>query len=262
MASISETSTCWPSPRASRCFRAARAAKAACRPSQLVGDVNRGLHRRIVTHCVQPHQARHGLGLGIVSGSLAVRSELSVSADRDVDDVGIDGADVLVAAAPIGHSPGSKILHDDIGLARQFEKHVATLGTRQIEGHVALVAIHRGVEEGNRRIGMLQERRQPVGDVGRVEQLDLDDVGAVVGQHAPATGTGPSRRDLQHANAVERSVQIVARLAKEGVGRRQQDWSSPWGPSGGIGRFRARHRPNRITGICASQRSYLQPAAA
>ena len=106
-----------------------------------------------------------------------------------------------------------EVLDHDIRLQRQ------RLDLRPV-GLVAEVGDHPGlapvaaVEIGGRDALLpFDEGRTPVAGVVAVRRLDLDDLGAEVGQHLPGPGTGEDAREFEDAEAGERGCHLVTFLA-------------------------------------------------
>src|SRR5690348_16998898 len=105
------------------------------------------------------------------------RAELAVAANRNVDDVGLNCADVVVTDAPFVESAGAEVLHDDVGSRGESQENLAALGLAEIERQVALVAIHRRLREADLLV-VTGERRRDAPRHFTLASLDFDDVGA------------------------------------------------------------------------------------
>ena len=105
-----------------------------------------------------------------------------------------------VGSEPVGRHPtGAEILDDRICVLDQPQEHVATRRGSDVERDGAFAAI--GVLEGERRLPFL--RRSVTVVVAGSRALDLDHVGAEVGEDAGREGPGDDAREIQHPNSLE-----------------------------------------------------------
>jgi hypothetical protein len=91
----------------------------------------------------------------------------------------------------------------------QLQQHLAALGPGEIERDRALVAVDAG-EVG--RDALPVERRAPGARLVALRRLDLDHVGAMVGQHLPAVGTAQHARQVDNFQAVQSARHLVPLL--------------------------------------------------
>jgi len=96
----------------------------------------------------------------IVAGAIPVRSALAVTGDRHVDQPRVDRLERLIADAQLVHHSGSKLLEHDVVLAHQLPDYLDRLGTLEIEGDAALVAVEVGVTGGGSAIVRRQHAHQ------------------------------------------------------------------------------------------------------
>ena len=163
--------------------------------------VGAGLHRR---------QAGEGLHDRIVDRLLRVGPLLAEAVDRDVDDVGRHRADRrLVDAEPLDHA-GPEVLHQHVGAGGQ-PLHAA----RHPAGVFRSMATERLL-----RLRFRNEAEKPflpvaVGArvVALARLLDLDHVGALVGQDHGGPGPRQHRGQVDDANSFERSHVTLRALA-------------------------------------------------
>jgi hypothetical protein len=116
------------------------------------------------------------------------------------------GPELLGREAVPGEAAGEEVGDDDVGAGHELADERAALGVRQVDGERALAPV---VElEGD--VGVLH----PVGRAGlaqlaphavTAERLDLDDVGAEVGQERAAARCRHPVGDLDHRDVVERA---------------------------------------------------------
>ena len=85
-------------------------------PAQIVCQKGAGLCWWPVGAAVDRHETGCGLGEGVVARVLVAGSELPPAGDRDIDDVGLDRLDVLIAEAVARHGADLEVLEKNIGL--------------------------------------------------------------------------------------------------------------------------------------------------
>ena len=125
---------------------------------------------------------------------------LPVAGDRRVDDARVDRRDRVVVHAQRGDDTGPEAFDDHVGVLRQRQERVAAPRVLEVERDAALVAIH-GAVEG-------RDGSRPVAEVARIVAgagvLDLDHVGAEVGEIERADRARQQPRQVEHADALER----------------------------------------------------------
>jgi len=134
-------------------------------------------------------EARDRLHDGIVCGLGGERPLLAEAAERDIDDVRPDGADIRLADAEPVHHARAKVLDEHVRRRGEPLQQRHALGLFQVQHDGALVAV------------VVQERRResalPVAAAARqvpAPRFDLDDVGALVAEdlrrHRPRNHIG------------------------------------------------------------------------
>ena len=181
---------------------------------EVVGQEDRRPHRRPVGVAVQRHEPAGRLGQRVVAALVVLRAVLPEAADRGVDDVGLHRPDGGVAHAPLVHGPGAEVLHDDVAAPGEVEEHLPALVGPQVEAEAALVAVDVGVGERQRRVRPRQQRRQAADDL-TAGQLDLDDVGAQIGEDAAAHRAGQRGGRLHHPDPGQRPGDRCRRRLEE-----------------------------------------------
>ncbi len=185
-----------------------------------VGDLSGRLNRRTVAVAAEAEQPDEPEVVHVVPRAVAKRPGLPVAADRAVHEAGVLLAQGLVAdAEPLEHA-GAEGLEQDVAVADQATQHLAALLVLEVDADRALVAVQR--QEHRRRRGRLDAlvlRRRPAHVVAHAGVLDLDDVGAEVGQQLRAEPARQQAREVEHAHAVQRQrtheatgAALVARL--------------------------------------------------
>ena len=186
-----------------------------------VVDRNADAHRPLARQAGDRHQPAHALRDLIDAGAMAVRPVLAEAADAAVDDARVDRLHVVVRhLQPVLHL-GAHVLDDDVGGLHQAHERRVALRRLQVQRHRALVAVQ-----------VLEVEAVAVaGDVLAVgrRRLDLDDVGAPVGEMPHAGGSRARQRQVQHLQAVQRHAGL--RLAQHRLvgGALRHPWS-PLGP--------------------------------
>ena len=145
----------------------------------------------------QPQLGVHHRGVRPPSRHHAV---LPVAGDRAVDELRVAGAHRGVAEAePIEHTR-PEVLEHDVGGGRETGDDVAAAVEAQVDGDASLPAVLLG--EVHREPADPRLRRAGEVTLGR---LDLDHVGAEVGQRLAARRARQHPRQVEDANAVERT---------------------------------------------------------
>ena len=120
---------------------------------------------------------------------------LAEPGDAAIDDARIDLAQALIVDAELGLDVGAEVLDHDVGLRGEALEHLEALRVLQVERHRALVAVQILEVRAMARAARLL--------AGRVlqQRIDLDDIGAPVGElpHAgrPRTDAG----EVEHGEA-------------------------------------------------------------
>ena len=109
----------------------------------------------------------------------------------------------MAAAEPL-HGAGSVVFQDDVGRRRQPMQQRAAFVRFQVDGDAALVAIEGGEESGGKA-------EQPPGGVA-VRRLDLDHIGAEIGQDQARSRAHDGVAEFEHANAGKRRRVVGSRL--------------------------------------------------
>ena len=126
----------------------------------------------------------------------------------------------VVGEAEVRHHAGAVVLDHHVGRPHELEEGLATVGLRHVDAHAALVAVH--LVEVHRAVVRLAlqvlERADPEQRSRRRTRrpLDLDAVGAEVGEEAAADRPGPVRRHLDDPQPLQRRAAAL----RHGGGRR------------------------------------------
>ncbi len=171
-----------------------------------VVDRNADAHRPLARQAGDRHQPAHALRDLIDPGAQPVRAVLPEPADAAVDDARVHRLDVVVRhLQPMLHL-GAHVLEDDVGSLRQPHERGVSLGRLQVQSDRALVAVQVLEVEAMAVAGDLLT-------VGR-GRLDLDDIGAPVGEMPHRGGPRAGMCQVQHLQSAQRQAGL--RLAQCG----------------------------------------------
>ena len=165
-----------------------------------VGDRHADAHRPLARQPRDRHQAAHALGDLVEARPVAVGAVLAEAGQADVDEARVDGAQrFVVEAEPVLHV-GPIVLDQHVGAFRHLLENGDALGLLEVERDAALVAVQ--VEEV-RALARAAHHRVLV---AVLRHLDLDDVGAPVGELARGGRAGAGPRQIDHLEAGQRSL--------------------------------------------------------
>ena len=153
----------------------------AVRQEHAGGEVGHGdadAHRALARQASDRHQPAEALGDLIVTGAIAIGAALAEARDAGVDDPRVDRAERLVVDAEAVLDVGPEVLDDDVGPGGELLEDLDAARVLEVERHRALVAVQ------------VLEVELVAGEVVLLLRLDLDDVGAHLGELAHAGGTG------------------------------------------------------------------------
>ena len=163
-------------------------------------------HRRVlgdVGEAVLVERRVHQAGPRVVGDAVArqvlVGAGGAVAGDPAEHDAGVDLAQLLVAEAAALERAGAHALDHGVALAGQLEERGHALGALEVEHEAALAAADVQVHQRH----ALDDRPRHLADVVTRRRLDLDDVGAEVGQRG-GDGARPEDGHLEDADAGER----------------------------------------------------------
>ena len=171
-----------------------------------VGDLPGRRHRRPAGRAAQPQQAAAREVVHVVPRAVAVGPFLPVAGDRAVDEPGVLLAQALVAdAEPVEHA-GAERLEQHVVHAHEPQQHLPSRLRLEVEPDRALAAVEREEQRrGGARLHALVPGRRPADVVAEPRVLDLEHVGAVVGEQQRAVAAGQQPRQVQHPDPVQRS---------------------------------------------------------
>ena len=159
----------------------------------------------------QAHQPGLGLDDLVEAGSRPVGTAGAEAGDRQRDQAGVVLAQGGGVQAEPGEQAGPVVLDEHVGLGAQRAQPVGTRGVLEVQPHRPLAAV--GGEEVRRlggrplrrAVGRLDER-QPAAAVVAGGRLDLQHVGADVGEHHRGVGPGERAAQVDDPDACEGPV--------------------------------------------------------
>ena len=160
------------------------------------------------------HDAAHGLGDQVVAGAVRIGPRLAEAGDRAIDQARIDFAERGIVETEFGEPADLVVLDQDIRALDKPPHHRLPLGRGEVEGDRALPPVGRhvvgGVVGGLGAGGIAQEGWPPgariVADKG---PLDLDHVGAEIGQQLARPGAREDAAEVEHLEARERAGSLL-----------------------------------------------------
>ncbi|MNN21727.1 hypothetical protein D3C81_1350590 [compost metagenome] len=167
------------------------------------------LHRRAAVRPGDAHHAAHGLRDHVIGGppriGAGARARVAEAAHGAVDQARIRFAQRFVSQSEPLHHAGAEVLDDDVGTIDQLAHNADALGRLQVHGNRTLVAI-----DALEIAAVVAQRvvfTERAGEARAVagHGFDLDDVGAVVGQDLRAERAGEHLREVDDAQAGQRT---------------------------------------------------------
>jgi hypothetical protein len=161
-----------------------------------IGDRNADADRPVTRQSGDRHQAAHALRDLVESRPVGVRAILAKAGNAGIDQARIDLAQRLVVdTEPLLHSR-AEILDQHVGFFDQTLEGGEPFRRLQVERDAALVAMQvlkiRSVARPAHRLFGVRRR------------LDLDDIGAPIGELARAGRPGPHPRQIEHGETRKR----------------------------------------------------------
>ena len=113
------------------------------------------------------------------------------------DDGGVGGRERFEAEAPFGEPARAEVLDDEVAAGRDPRHEGPALFRAEVDGERALAPGDRGPPQAVAVAG----HPPPSHRVALARRLDLDHLGAVVGQQLAGEGPGDEAAELEHAHA-------------------------------------------------------------
>src|SRR5882724_1283262 len=160
------------------------------------------------------HHSPHALDHEVVAGPLAIRTGLAEAGDRAVDQARIRLTQIFIPQAVPREITVLVVLDHDIALGGELTRDRLTLGDGDVESQRFLAAVRRA-EIGR----VLRLLALPVTDPGWPEgariitwtgALDLDDLGAEIGEVLACPGPGENARQIEDTNVRKRAGHALA----------------------------------------------------
>jgi hypothetical protein len=136
-----------------------------------------------------------------MAGPRRAGAGLAIAGDRAIDDVGPDGADVVIAEAEPGHDARPELLDDDVGALDQRAQPRARGLVLQVQRHAFLATVEHG------EIGAVGAPFRAVGPhlLAAAGALDLDDLRAGLGKEQSRHRPRQERAEVEHGDARQRA---------------------------------------------------------
>ncbi len=145
------------------------------------------------------HETARGLGDDVVGDLPRARARRAEARERGDHEARVAGAQ-HVGPQPFGrHPPGAEVFDHGVGAIDETQEDLASLRRADIERDRALAAV--GILEGERGLAFLRGTIAEV--VAGARALDLDDVGAEVGENRGRKRPGDYPAEIEDANSFE-----------------------------------------------------------
>ena len=193
-------STCWPWPGLPGEQQRRQQPDEPVQRGQDVGGRDDLVHRRRAVQLdLAGDQSRLGVDDRGVRRPRRLRTVLTEAGDRQHHEAGVAGRQVRPVEVEPGEDARSEVLDHDVGRGGQIGDELGAAGRVEVHRDVALP-----------RVLLRVVARQAVDDLApqpcdvALGRLDLDDVGAEVGQHPAGQRPGQHPRQVEHADPVQR----------------------------------------------------------
>ena len=170
-------------------------------PAREVAHRQAHAHRRPPRLAGDGHRPAHRLERQVEGRPVAIRPLLAVGGDRAEDHALVEGPELGVRAAETLHHAGAEVLPDDVGPTDEVVEDLTPGIPGEVERDGLLAAVDR---EEVRRLAVGEERRtHDPHRVAAVGVLDLDHLGAHVGEQHRAVRPREHAGEVEHADARE-----------------------------------------------------------
>ena len=170
-----------------------------------VGERHARLRRRALL-ARDADDPAHALRDQVVAAPRRIRARPAETAHRAVDEPWVHGAERVVAEPQaLGHA-GPVVLDEDVGALRQPLDDLHAFRALEVHGEPTLAAVHR---HERRAVAVLRDRGQLARGLARARRLDLDHVGAHVGEVHRAEGGGHGLGEVDDPDALERFHGVI-----------------------------------------------------
>jgi hypothetical protein len=175
--------------------------------AEIVGDRNAGNGAAAVVAERQAQRAGQRFQRKIMRRPVVVGAMLTEGRDRAIDDARIARADRIVAEAEACGDTGAKGLNQNIGVIAKTQQRVATCCILQVDHHALLAAVQVAEEGAGPRI----HRRDVTSRIALPWRLDLDHLGAVIGERHGEEGSGQEPGQVDDLEAAKLHVDARSR---------------------------------------------------
>src|SRR5262245_25388208 len=179
-----------------------------------IADLRTGDERRAFTKAGRGGGAAGALRDVLVDLAILVGAGAE-ALDRGHDHARVGLVDVLPGETHAVERTRREILHQHVAVLDQPLEDLLALGMLGVDGDRALVAVEHGEIEA---VGPLHVAQLAAGDVADAGPLDLDHVGAQVGEELRAGRTRLHVGEIEDAHAIERLAGLAPRLGR-GLGQ-------------------------------------------
>src|SRR6202171_207950 len=141
----------------------------------------------------------------MMSRPASSESGLAAAGGGDVHQAGVEGREAHVVELEVSHRAGPQVLDHDVRVTDELAEKLLSLGRLEVDRYRSLVPI----EPDERRRFAIQKGSRVARAVAADGVLDLDHVGAEVGQLHRAKGAGHVDPDLHNPDAGQRMVWLL-----------------------------------------------------
>ena len=176
-----------------------------------VGDRRAALDRRSVRALAgDAQQPAHALGDEVEAAPIGIGAGAPEAGNLAIDQPRVGLLQPVVAEAEALHGAAAVVLDHHVGGLEKPAHHLLAALGLQIDGDAALVAVHH--HEG-RRFALDIDGGEAAGIVATGDSLDLDHLGAEIGQQHARGRPGHDVGELDDGDAPERSVGVRRHLS-------------------------------------------------
>src|SRR5262249_47569847 len=136
------------------------------------------------------------------AGAVFVGAGLAVAGGGDVEEPRVERGRRLVAEPEPLHDAGPEVLDEDVGARDQLPGDGLAVGVLEVDGQAPLVPVGRHEEDADPVLVEVAARPVPLPECP-ARRLDLDDVGAEVGEERVARGAEQELGEAEEADALE-----------------------------------------------------------
>ncbi len=140
-----------------------------------------------------------------VAGAARIRPGLAEAGDRAHHDLRIEFFAIVPAKPEPLHDARRERFDDDVGFGDEIARDRKALRLGEVEAQPLLAAVVRDIHRGARQLAPVAD----AGDVAVRKALDLDHLGAMVGEVAPARRPRDQCGEFDDADPVERPLALV-----------------------------------------------------